>query len=55
MEIMSIDISNATLDIIEAVKNKQTIKFDYQYLVKNTSNKDNLFIKKILNLVKLHF
>ena len=30
MEIMK-DVSNATLDIIEAVKNKQTIKFDYQY------------------------
>ena len=28
---MSIDISNATLDIIEAIKNKQTIKFDYKY------------------------
>ena len=28
---MSIDISNATLDVIEAVKNNKTIKFDYQY------------------------
>ena len=25
------DVSNATLDIIEAVKNNKTIKFDYQY------------------------
>ena len=30
MEIMK-DVSNATLDIIEAVKNNKTIKFDYQY------------------------
>ena len=27
---MSIDISNATLDVIEAVKNKKTIRFDYK-------------------------
>ena len=25
------DVSQATLDVIESVKNKQTIKFDYQY------------------------
>ena len=27
---MSIDISTATVDVIEAVKNNKTIKFDYQ-------------------------
>ena len=26
-----IDVSQATLDVIESVKNRQTIKFDYQY------------------------
>ena len=26
-----IDVSQATLDVIEAVKNNKTIKFDYQY------------------------
>jgi len=30
VEIMK-DVSQATLDVIESVKNKQTIKFDYQY------------------------
>ena len=25
------DVSQATLDVIESVKNRQTIKFDYQY------------------------
>ena len=30
MEIMK-DVSQATLDVIEAVKNNKTIKFDYQY------------------------
>ena len=26
-----INVENATLDVIESVKNRQTIKFDYQY------------------------
>ena len=30
VEVMK-DVSQATLDVIESVKNKQTIKFDYQY------------------------
>ena len=31
MKDAQINVENATLDVIESVKNRQTIKFDYQY------------------------
>ena len=48
MEIMSIDISNATLDIIEAIKNKQTIKFDYKYKYSEVNEEPKTYTVKPL-------
>ena len=43
MEIMK-DVSNATLDIIEAVKNNKTIKFDYQYKYAGANEEPKTYI-----------
>ena len=48
IEIMSIDISNATLDIIEAIKNKQTIKFDYKYKYSEVNEEPKTYTVKPL-------
>tara|TARA_R100001530_G_scaffold88936_1_gene61930 strand:+ start:36 stop:422 length:387 start_codon:yes stop_codon:yes gene_type:complete len=48
MEIMSIDVSNVTLDVIEAVKNKQTIKFDYQYKYSGVNEEPKTYTVKPL-------
>ena len=48
MEIMSIDISNATLDVIEAIKNKQTIKFDYKYKYSEVNEEPKTYTVKPL-------
>ena len=45
---MSIDISNATLDVIEAVKNKQTIKFDYKYKYSEVNEEPKTYTVKPL-------
>ena len=38
VETMNINISQATLDVIEAVKNNKTIKFDYKKELFNIPN-----------------
>ena len=37
------DVSQATLDVIEAVKNKQTIRFDYQYKYHGTNEEPKTY------------
>ena len=45
---MSIDISNATLDVIKAIKNKQAIRFDYKYKYSGVNEEPKTYIVKPL-------
>ena len=42
------DVSQATLDVIEAVKNKQTIKFDYKYKYSEVNEEPKTYTVKPL-------
>ena len=45
---MSIDISNATLDVIKAIKNKQAIRFDYKYKYSGVNEEPKTYTVKPL-------
>jgi len=45
---MNIDVSQATLDVIEAIKNKQTIKFDYKYKYSEVNEEPKTYTVKPL-------